>query len=932
MNILSKIILILISIWIFVFLIFVTYITNSFSNLEKINYINTKIGLFEINKIAEQDIEKILVQQLNISDKVIFNTWSIETKDYSWSTIIIVTPWIYLFDLREINSNYIIKWEWFEINNKWPWTFFINNLNSRKNIIFSVNTLTNLNLKHYKTNEDITSIDLYPHTYLIFNPQKNIFVKNSDLLKIFQTFTLWYFNEQIINKDEMSETFLDLISLKNEDYKKWINNSILLIKQEYIEETKNINSFIKASIGTIPGENFINKYSSLFINPNKKSIYYKNIIIKNLHDLIKENNLNKNAVQLIVTNINLLEEIDKQWAKEIKDVITYYYWSVIKSNKELNTILNFSELISKINNKNFNFNFNSLIYLEKIFFKYDYLENTSFYNEISNFWQDYFDDLNIDIKWTDNSKLSINDMGKVDSMLFFLENILLTSDFASLNLDTKDLIIIFNNYIDIANSFYSYSDEKIKRTWLFTNSKILNKFVNILEEKYFLKERNENSLLIINDETIINKNDILLLEENINKIFNFYNDYKRELKEENNKDKFVIKLYSNLNEKYKEYFAALKNYPEYLVKYDKSKKDLLYINTINESDNILVLSLNHAKDYLQAFNWVQINNSTIITLMDYNYCLNPSIENEKWPVEVPYCYKIDNLNIDYNNASFLLHPFEKNKIDEIYVENEIKVWSYKLDDIEVGLFEKMKTGTKDKDKYNFKNFLIDTFWQKSIPNSNKQIAVNTIENELVEDPVIKIFKRNKLFWETWDFVDLVWFIDINYKDLIVEKIGEEYSININHWIFNLVSWKNNTFYWEFKSEYNFSPNHSFINPEIKLIDKKNKNNLLLWNSIYIIWQYKVNTIEEELKDFFENYDSINYIINTTSQDLRETNIKITYIKSSNKINFEIPYKWKMIYITLLNWNITEAKYNNDDKLKSITPYINLSTILNNINN
>jgi hypothetical protein len=68
--------------------------------------------------------------------------------------------------------------------------FIVNNLDSKKNIIFSINSVLNLNLKHYKTNEKITSIDLYPHTYLLFNPIKNIFVKNSDLLKVSQTFNL----------------------------------------------------------------------------------------------------------------------------------------------------------------------------------------------------------------------------------------------------------------------------------------------------------------------------------------------------------------------------------------------------------------------------------------------------------------------------------------------------------------------------------------------------------------------------------------------------------------------------------------------------------------------------------------------------------------------------------------------------------------------
>jgi hypothetical protein len=58
--------------------------------------------------------------------------------------------------------------------------------------------------------------------------------------------------------------------------------------------------------------------------------------------------------------------------------------------------------------------------------------------------------------------------------------------------------------------------------------------------------------------------------------------------------------------------------------------------------------------------------------MDYNYCLSPTTENSKLVVEIPYCYKIENLLIDSYNVSFLLFPFEKNKINEIVIENQIK--------------------------------------------------------------------------------------------------------------------------------------------------------------------------------------------------------------------------------------------------------------------
>lgn len=935
MNILSKIILTLISLWIFIFLVFVTYITNSFSNFEKPFYKNLEKWLFELQKNEKgvfsfsgiSDKSKIIVNKINISDKIIFSTWSIETKSSSWNIIISITPWIYFFNLKEINTNYIISWDWFEINNKWPWLFIVNNLDSKKNIIFSINSVLNLNLKHYKTNEKITSIDLYPHTYLLFNPIKNIFVKNSDLLKVSQTFNLWYLKDKILEDNIVNKDFLDLVSLKIENSKEIINNSILLNKQELEENSKIIQNFIKSSFGTIPGEQFIYKYFIILKNPNKKSIYYKNIIIRNLHELLTNNELDYKIISSIKNNVNYLWEFDKEWYNEILNIINFYYDSINKSNQNINTKINFVQLLININNKNSNSNLPSFLYLEKTFLEYDFLENINFYNDIAIFKQKYFNDL-----WITKNKTNIKDIEKIDYFLFFLENILI-SNFSSLENNTKDIITIFSDYIDIANYFYEYSDEKIKRTWIFTYSKILNKFIEIFENKYFNEKRNENNLIEINKNLEISINDILTLEENINKILNFYNNFKIVLKPNiNNNDAFIIKLYSKLNEKYKEYFSALKNYEEYVVKYNKSKKELLDKNSINENNNTIVLSNLHATNYLKQFNWVQLN-YTNISIMDYNYCLSPTTENSKLVVEIPYCYKIENLLIDSYNVSFLLFPFEKNKINEIVIENQIKSWSYKLDEIKKELDEKMKADSKNKEKYDFSNFLVNTFGQWSINDLYDNNTENYKDDEtliLEEDSLIKIFKRNKLLWNSWDFAGLNWFLDINYNDLIVEKLSDTYSIYIKNWIFNIDLWQNKKYYWNFSSKYDFSNYHSFINPAIKIIDEKSKKNLLLWNYIYIIWNYKVDMIQEEIKRVFEHYDYINSIISNINQSLWTTIIKISYLKDSGQILFETDYNWLKINITFENWYITKVTYNSVSKINQKITYTELIEILNNI--
>jgi len=748
LNILHKAIFIIIAFSIFSFLFFVTFIANSFSSFEKPFYEKNEQWLFELIKNWENfSLSKevstnswaILINKFNLSDKVIYSYWEVQTEYLSWALNITIKPWIYYFQLKEINTKYIISWDWFEIENKWPWKFIINNLNSRKNLVFSQDALLSLNLKHYKTNEDITSIALYPHSYLLFNPLKNIFVKNSDLLKISQIFTLWFFNEKINN----SEDFLNKILINSSKWKELILNSIDYYNKEKNQKNIYINNYLDSTFWTLPWEVFINKYSKLFINPNKKSLYYKNIIIREIHDLLKSEIIDIKTINNINENLNWLKQIDIDWYESMKEFIKFNYINITIGEFKVNSKINFSKLLNKINNKNELYSIPSLIFLEQIFNNYN-PDSIYFYNKINTFIKNNFDDYWISID-TSNNKKSIDEIKEIDYLLYFLENIILNSDLSS-DSNTSEIINLFNNYINIANTFYLYSNDSIKRIWLFTNSKVLNKFIKIIETNYFESER-KDELIILQEWVDIVKNDILLLEKNINSIFIFFNNNNIVLDLENStKDKFLKeKLYPNLEKTYKEYFNALIDYDDYLAKYDINKKELLDTKTINENTNKIVLSIESAKEYISQFNWIQFKN-TNIKIMDYIYCLNPIEENLNIELINPYCYKIENLNIDKLPTSFILYPFLNNKIDNIKVWNSLKSWSYKLDEVEIELEKKIKMAKDNKEQFEFENFLVNTFWRQVISNNN--IATNTIDDEVFEqeDSVIRIFKRNKLLW------------------------------------------------------------------------------------------------------------------------------------------------------------------------------------------
>ncbi len=942
MNILSKIILGLISFILLTFLLYVTYLTNNNYNSNIPRSTDLKLWLFELKNNEKNEFStkesssfnswSLYITKFDISNEIIFSKWNLNIKNNNnWLSIITLEKWLYYFNLKNIDSNYLIKWNWFEINNKWPGAFIINNLNPNKNLVFSLSNLLELNLKNTKNNELSTSIDIYPHSYLVFAPSKNIFVKNSDLLRISQVNTIWFYNKQITKDKKIENDFLNLINLNVIDNLSTIEKSIEYTEKEYDNNLSIYNNLLKSSFITLPWEELIMKYSNFFINPSKKSSYHKNIIIRNLNELLISDKIDTQVISKINNSITELEKIDKKWLEDIQNIITYYYFVSLKSNANIYSKINLYSLVNRFNHKTFYIDYKSLIWLEKIFFDYDFIWIKWFYNEISSFRKNYFDDLDTSIKWEKINTYSLEDMEKIDYLLFFLENILLNADYSSENVDTKDLITIFDDYVKISSSFYVFNDEKVKRTGLFTNAKILNRFIDIFETKYFNKSRNENWLLTLKDEKI-NINDVNLLEKNITEIILFFNNQKTVLvPNKNTKDNIIIEQYKILDEKYKEYFSALKNYKDYILNYDKIKSDLLRKDTIIENPDNIELSNENVIKYLNTFNWLRLDYTTI-KIMDYNYCIYPSEENEKLNVEIPNCYKIENLNIDWKNVWFLLHPFDYNKIDEIYIENQKKSGSYKLDEIKETMDERLKTASDDKEKYEFSNFFINTFWQKviSTPSSSWWPVVNPI---LDEDPFIKVFKRNKLLWKSWDFSLVTNFLEINYNDLIVKKqLNWEYWINIKNSKFSLDLWRNKTFMWKFSSSYDFSNKHSFINPSFVLIDERSEEELLNWNAINVKWEYSVKTISEDIKSVFEEYDIISQTVNSISGNLNVWEIQINYYKSLKQIDFEFLYNWKKVYMKISSWNIVKFMYNNTSYLNEKTNSSDIDKILNSIKN
>ena len=923
MSFFSKIFFIAIISIIWVTLLFLTFSTQEYSN------VNIKYSLPKLGKTEITNNGTIIIQDnINIINRLfsINNNYSI-TKENN-NNVINVWTWIYLFQFNKIWETYTVKWEWFELKNIQTWIFFINSLNKKK-IISSLNNKINLQLLHPNINEKIPNIVLYPHSYIIFDPTKN---KNlwskSDIFKISQVFNFNYFNTPLFINNKIIKNIIKYLSLNKEENSYIIENMFSIIYNDYNKLKNNFLPYKSSTIKSFLEELYIEKYYELFINNDKKKIYYKNIILKKLKNLSNLETKDKKIFLEIIELMNKFKNIDKENYNEMYKIINFYYRNILLTEKQnINKKINYFNLISNLDNNNFSLKTYSWLELNDIYYNYDFLSRDNFYAKINNYL----------IK-----SINENKEIEIDYLLFFLEKIL-TSDFSSisnLKSDINNLIIIFDKYVKISNKFYTNSTDSTKITWLYINSNILIRLTSIIRENFFNEERNKKSLLIKKNHNSIDNTNFNNFKYNIEILLNYYKNNENLLdSNKKNTDKVLISNYSIIWSNIKEYFLALLNYEDYKIKYDISKESLLKTNTINEWISNYNLSISKANNYLKQFNGIIWNNHTV-TLKKYNYCNNINKDDNKEGEY--YCYKINNLNINWFLLSFKLSPFSGNKINNILVKKNWKInefnWSYKLDEVknEMNILIKNAINSKEKEKYNFSNFLLNNFWKNQTPINNNAIYENNNNNYTQEDPIVRIFKRNKLLWNLWDFASLNWYFNINYENIIVKNNDNWYNVYLSWWTINSninINNKRKIYNILFNSDYIFD-SHEFLWINIKYINWKNKSWFLLNdNSINLIWNFHINNFKNEFNNFLLNSEWIFSIVNTIKNNLNITKYdSINYYKQSSNITFETKHNWKNILIKLNNWKITSFIYNNNELLKTSTNYSNLVNILKLINN
>lgn len=805
---------------------------------------------FNITKLWEKKIDWVISDKINL-----YATIYSKNKDYkvSWNKITFWT-WIYLIDSRDFFSTFTLDMWNDKVLLKWGWIVYINN-NPENKTIFSFNNKVEIQFINKITKLNWIEVYLYPHMYLKFRPYRFEKLPRADTSRVWQLWILKYFNWDLIDLSKWNNLYF----VKNEN-KIFLEKTILDIldkQKKYsikFEKLKNNNLF------NLNSSDFLEKYFSLFYNDRKKTVYYKNKILKLLIKLLNENKQDNKTINDILS--------DLKW---IKDINIYEYKNTLNFIKNVfylssYNLVNNSDIIQN--------NYNLLIY--KIF-KINNIKEIELIKDVDkyNYLWDFTKYLKLTILDIENKNLTLLDK---QYYILFKKNILI-SNFSNLNIEQKYFDILLKGFISYSENIEKNITVEEKDNFIINvknNIDILEKLSKSLRVRYFKEKRNSQNLLVFKDSNNIIPN-IKLIKKSIEDIFKKFNKAKNTgyLKKRDNDFKNTIIRYKITKSKLEEYTNALENYFLYKKQYSKINEVLSWVEVYKDKED--KLSREKFLKYIKNFNWIELNS------IDYD------VEN--------YFYKINNISISWRQFSFDLYPYNWNIIKNIsyndldyknnlksydskkrWFYNHLESTSYSLDNEKEKYKELfLKAKEEEKEKYDFRNFFLNTFF---LLDTKKTVDFNKYDTKInKDDEIIQTFKRAKLLWNKWEFRDLSDILNINYfnLDVKVETLGK-FQIKIVNSKFNIdiKNWnKTEKYLGTFNSNYNIEDGkHYFYNIKLKPYIKRNsadKEYIFDNLDLKIIWKIKISDFRQKMKDIFTKIPDIKskYLENKKEWKVRE---------------------------------------------------------------
>ncbi|MDD5770425.1 MAG: hypothetical protein PHE25_05645, partial [Candidatus Gracilibacteria bacterium] len=644
----------------------------------------SKIELKNMDKITK---DGIYVDNVNLIDKVYFSSKNYSKKINNNNIVFqIGSGGIFIFDLYDLTNNFNINGDTFYIKPKSPGKIFIDNRNNEDIKIFSFDSIFDLSLKN--NGQEMTKLAIYPKIFFGFSSSRNKFLKNADLLRIDTLSNIFYFNQNFLTKEnKINFLFFKKIYSKNDGITfDFLNVFLSLVyssdkTNKYNPDNINSNLFLG---GQIDGYDYINRYFLIFLNDEKKIIYYEKNIINNLNKLFK----NKERIDKdeTIDSLNGLKELNKvEYDKFIK-IIYYYYDNLLKINSLDyidNTFLLSEIILNHKSGTNLSF-LKSSFFLNKVYFlinnktyELDYLQTS-----LLEFLSYYLKENHINIENDYSIKVENKNIIKtMEYLSFFIKNILLYNvKFSDVN-NIKNILGIYNIYINFKININNFSNFQKSGTIIIENSFIIDKILYEIRNNFFKNDLNKDGLLELSDKNTLDSDKLDLLNNVVNSFFNFYKLRKGGLEK---KDQIYNDIYAKNRLTYTQYYDALKNYSEYRINYNKKSITLLETQTLLEQKNQIILSKQNLIDYLSYFEGLDMSK------LDFEI-----IKNQH--------YEIRDLYINGEKFSFDLYPLESNGMKNIFRNGEKLTSTYDLDNVKYTWDKAYQDANDDeKEEYSFK--------------------------------------------------------------------------------------------------------------------------------------------------------------------------------------------------------------------------------------
>jgi len=776
----------------------------------------------------------------------------------------------YLSSFRGVGRKHSFVWTGYVIVQKWIWEVFIDTISKKwKVFVYTKNSPVEITLTNDAGDLEYTTIYLQPGMYIEFRTGiwKNL--NNADRLRIATVNNLWYLGslEAWNINSQISEYFT-------------LDDGFFMQASEQIKKTDTMRATFFSEISDarvfeISGYWSIQRYLHLFVNDEKKKVFYKNILIQSYLWLL----------QAPKVDTSLLIQI-RQYESKLREIDEASYFELLQVREDIMLALystkNYSYIPAKIlfaELSNSDITVSEWMYS---LYSYSLFSSENKWDDVSQqLTKSYFEAFSAYIENDENMKM------RYDYFLYFLEKrlvFILSWDIHDWNVGT--LIEFLSSYVKLSLQA-SYTEKNQKITQIYSITMILEAIDIFMREQYFLDERSQDKILLLRTNISFDSDKISDLNKNVTLLYDLYQRNKNTLTPSSTRDNEIIRNIQLAKENIDEYVVAITNYSEYRDVYSESSNSILWVDTIQ--NNQFEISQDSAKKYLNQFVWISQQSYTI-SVMNNSY------------------YKIENVIIWGKRFNFEIYPLSSSRLKNIFIDGIKQTTQYNLDAIEWEWEEKYKTAVEEKKSdYDFSKFFLITFFneqEREIENFDIQYSAQESKAEIV-------FKRDILLWENGEFSWLWDFLKIDYSDISLVQVNNMYNIFLNDIDFIVddteIEGRRNI-QWKIYSEYILnSSEHTFKELSLKIeSERKWANNTLIYElggtKISLIWNIDIKLLESRLRETVQKFDVYKDIYNSISPTAEK--LIIEYTPTTQKTRFRFDSFGKSFTIILQNLEIT----------------------------